>query len=130
MAPLGRGLAWPLRVGEDGRLATSEGARNVREHLELVLRTRPGERVRLPAFGAGLDELRSAPSTPATHREIADRIRRALAAWEPRLVLDGVDVQADPADAETAIATVRYRLRATGEPARLAVAVALGGGTA
>jgi uncharacterized protein len=124
---LGRGLAWPLRVGEDGRLQTSEGARNVREHVELVLRTAPGERVRLAPFGAGLEELRNRPNTAATHRELAERIRRALQSWEPRLEVEGVDVAADPQDAETAIATVRYRLRATGEPARLAVAVALGG---
>jgi phage baseplate assembly protein W len=124
---LGGGLSFPLRVGDDGRLAVSEGAVNVREHLEVVLRTRPGERVRLNAFGAGLDELRSEPNTPATHREVEDRIRRALTAWEPRIALEGVEVGPDAADPESAVATVHYRLRATGAATRLAVAVALEG---
>ena len=69
---LGGGIAFPFRIGPDGRVATSGGARNVRELIEVVLRTRHGERVRLPAFGAGLDELRSEPNTPATRREIED----------------------------------------------------------
>lgn len=126
-AALGRGLAFPLRVGPDGRMATSAGARNVREHIELVLRTRHGERLRLARFGAGLDELRSEPNTPATHREIEDRITRELRSWEPRALVDGVEVAADPADPEAAVATVRYRLSTTGEPVALAVNVPLGG---
>jgi phage baseplate assembly protein W len=124
---LGAGIAFPFRVGPDGRVATSGGARNVREHLELVLRTRPGERLRLPAFGAGLDELRSEPNNPATHREIEDRISRELRAWEPRAQLETVEVTADSGDAQAAIALIRYRLSTTGQPTQLAVAVPLGG---
>ena len=124
---LGAGIAFPLRIGGDGRVATSAGARNVREHLELVLRTRHGERVRLPAFGAGLDELRSEPNTPATHREIEDRITRELRSWEPRARVESVEVTPDPQAADAAIAAVRYRLATTGEPTRIAVAIPLEG---
>ena len=47
---LGGGIAFPFRIGPDGRVATSGGARNVRELIEVVLRTRHGERVRLPGL--------------------------------------------------------------------------------
>ena len=124
---LGGGIAFPFRIGADGRVATSAGSRNVREHLEVVLRTRPGERLRLPSFGAGLDELRSEPNTPATHREIEDRITRELRAWEPRAAIEAVDVGEDPADPEAAVATVRYRLAASNAPIRIAVAIPLEG---
>lgn len=124
--PLGEGIAFPFRIGPDGRVATSAGARNVREHLEVVLRTRHGERLRLPDFGAGLDELRSEPNTPATHREIQDRITRELRAWEPRARIEAVEVSADPQDPQAAVAAIRYRLPATGETTRIAVAVPLG----
>lgn len=122
--PLGGGIAFPFRVGVDGRIATSSGAANVREHLELVLRTRQGERLRLPTFGAGLDELRSEPNTPATHREIQDRIARELRAWEPRAQLEDVSVLPDPEDPDAAVATVRYRLLG-GPSTRIAVAIPL-----
>jgi hypothetical protein len=124
---IGGGIAFPFRIGADGRVASSNGARNVRELIEVVLRTRRGERVRLPAFGAGLDELRSEPNTPATHREIQERIRRELASWEPRAQLESVEVAADAADPEAAVATVRYRLAGARESIRIAVAVPLGG---
>jgi len=124
---LGGGIAFPFRIGPDGRVATSAGARNVREHIEVVLRTRHGERLRLPAFGAGLDELRSEPNTPATHREIAERIRRELRSWEPRAQIESVEVVADPQSSEAAIASVRYRLAGALEFTRIAVAVPLEG---
>jgi uncharacterized protein len=124
---IGGGIAFPFRIGPDGRVATSGGARNVRELIEVVLRTRRGERVRLPAFGAGLDELRSAPNTPATHRELEQRITRELASWEPRAQLESVEVLAHPAEAEAAVATVRYRLAGTRESTRIAVAIPLEG---
>jgi phage baseplate assembly protein W len=124
---LGGGIAFPFRIGPDGRVATSGGARNVRELIEVVLRTRHGERLRLPAFGAGLDELRSEPNTPATHREIEERITRELRSWEPRAQIESVEVVADPARLEAAIASVRYRLSGARESIRIDVAVPVEG---
>ena len=84
--------------------------------------------MRLPAFGAGLDELRSEPNTPATHREIEDRISRELRGWEPRAQLESVEVTADPGDAagRDRVDPLPARRR-RGQPTRLAVAVPLGG---
>ena len=124
---IGGGIAFPFRIGPDGRVATSGGARNVRELIEVVLRTRHGERLRLPAFGAGLDELRSEPNNPATHREIEERIKRELASWEPRAQLESVEVLADAGEPEAAVATVRYRLAGAADSTRIAVAVPLEG---
>ena len=49
-----KGMAFPPRVGADGRVAWSEGEANVREAMRVILMTEPGERLRLPEFGAGL----------------------------------------------------------------------------
>ena len=49
----GRGLAFPPHVGADGRLAWSDGEANIREGIEIVLKTEEKERINLPAFGAG-----------------------------------------------------------------------------
>ncbi len=122
----GKGLAFPPRVGADGRLAWSEGEPNVREAIRTVLLTDEGERLRRPRFGGSLSRLLFEPNNPATHQQLADRITRALAEWEPRIVVEQVQVAADPADAEAAVATITYRLVATSARERMSLAVTLG----
>lgn len=122
---LGRGIAFPPRVGPDGRVALSEGDRNVRESIEIILRTRERERLRLAGFGAGLDAVLFEPNTTATRRDVRERIERALAAWEPRAAVQEVSVEADPADPETAVATITYRLVATRALERMTARVRL-----
>ena len=122
---IGRSLAFPPRVDADGRVAFSEGDANVRESIEIVLRTSPGERLRLPEFGAGLDRFLFEPNTTATRRQIEDRIAKALRVWEPRVVVQGIVVAEDPDDPQAAIATVTYRLVATQAVAQASVSVGL-----
>jgi phage baseplate assembly protein W len=126
-AILGRGISFPPRVGADGRVAWSEGEANIREAIQVILRTAPGERLRLGRFGAGLDRLLFEPNTTATRHQLGERIRDAVAEWEPRVTVQSVQVDADPADPESAVATVEYRLVATQAVARLSLSVALGG---
>jgi phage baseplate assembly protein W len=124
-AVIGRGVAFPPRVGGDGRIAFSVGEDNVRESIEVILRTELRERLRLPAFGGGLGGALFEPNTAATHRRLQERIVAALAVWEPRIALEGVAVAEDPEDPEAAIATVTYRLVATQAPGRTTVSILL-----
>lgn len=123
----GRGIAFPPRVGPDGRIAWSQGELNVREAIRIILLTDEGERIRRPQFGGGLVRLLFEPNTAATRQAIRDRIQRALAEWEPRIKVASVEVEPDPADREAAIATVTYRLVATRALERVSLSVALGG---
>jgi phage baseplate assembly protein W len=123
----GRGIGFPPRVGPDGRVAWSEGEDNVREGIEIVLKTEPGERLQLPDFGGGLASQLFEPNTTATRQQLADRIARALAAWEPRVAVESIQVDPDPTDPSAATATVAYRLVATQAPDRLRLSLFLGG---
>ena len=125
MARLGKGMAFPPRIVE-GRFAWSADATSVAEAIRLILATEPTERVRLPAFGAGLGRLLFEPNTAATHQLIRGAIERALAAWEARIRLEEVRVEPDPTDPEAAIATIAYRLVATGAAERTAIVLTLG----
>ncbi len=122
----GKGLAFPPRVGADGRMAWSEGEPNVREGIRIVLLTAEGERLRRPRFGGSLAAFLFEPNNAATHQALAQRIARTLAEWEPRIAVEQVQVAADPADAEAAIATITYRLVATRALERVSLAVTLG----
>jgi phage baseplate assembly protein W len=122
---LGRGIAFPPRVGSDGRVAFSAGEENVRESIEIVLRTELRERLALPAFGAGLTRYLFEPNTTTTRRRIQDAATRALRQWEPRVAVQSVTVEADPADPEAAVVTIVYRLVATQALERVSLNVAL-----
>jgi uncharacterized protein len=124
---LGRGISFPVRVGSDGRVAWSQGEQNVRESVEVVLRTELRERLRLPDFGGGLGRFLFEPNTTTTRRQIQDRIVKALAVWEPRISVESVAVDADPQDREAAVATVVYKLVATQSQERVSLTVLLGG---
>lgn len=126
MSPFGKSLGFPPRVGPDGRMRWSEGETNVRESIAIILKTEAGERIQLPDFGAGLGRYLFEPNNPATHVRIAASIEDALKRWEPRVALDGVDVVPDPTDATAALATIAYRLVATGAAERTSVSIPLG----
>lgn len=124
--PLGQSLSFPLRVGTDGCIRWSQGEENIRESIAVILQTETLERIALPDFGAGLGAFLFEPNNPATHARIARRIEDALHRWEPRIALEGVDVEADRADVTGCIATVRYRLVATGAAERVSLSIPLG----
>ncbi len=124
---LGRGISFPPRVGPDGRIQWSEGERNVRESIQVILTTEKRERLMLPEFGGGLGQYLFEPNTVATRHQIAERITRALALWEPRINVEQVTVEADPQDARAANATITYKLVATGARERVSLSVTLGG---
>jgi uncharacterized protein len=124
---LGRGISFPPRLGRDNRWVFSQDDENVRESVHVILLTEQRERVMLPEFGGSLGRFLFEPNTVATRHLIAERIRRALAAWEPRLRVESVDVEQDPDDAQAATATVLYRLVATGARERVSLTVTLVG---
>jgi Bacteriophage baseplate protein W len=123
----GRGIAFPPRVTADGRVAWSEGETNVRESIRIILLTDERERLRLPEFGGGLTRYLFEPNTAMTRQLISERIKRALAEWEPRIRVESVTVDPDPANPEAAIATITYRLVATRALERVSLSVALTG---
>lgn len=122
----GRGIAFPPHVGSDGRVAWSEGEANVREAVQIILLTERGERLMLSDFGGDLGTFLFEPNTVTTRHLLADQIARALAAWEPRLMIESVQVEPDPDDDQAAVATITYKLVATQTRERVSVQVTLG----
>lgn len=122
----GRSIAFPPRIGPDGRWAWSEGAENIRESIQIILLTEAGERLMLNTFGGGLRRFLFEPNTTATRRLIQERIEDALRLWEPRVRVQNVRVEADPLDGHQAIVSIAYTLVATQASSRLTLTVNLG----
>jgi hypothetical protein len=123
----GRGMAFPPRVGADGHIAWSEGEANIREAIEIILRTEERERVNLPSFGASLRRFLFEPNNVATRFQIEDRITKALQQWEPRILVKSVDAEEDPRDPQSAVVTINYQLVATQSTAQVTISVQLAG---
>jgi phage baseplate assembly protein W len=123
----GKGISFPPRVGADGRTVWSEGEENVREAIRIVLLTERRERLRLPAFGGSLSLYLFEPNTVTTRQLIRDRITKELAQWEPRVAVEDVTVEADDADPQAAVATIKYRLVATRKQESVSLNVLLTG---
>lgn len=121
----GRGISFPPRVGVDGRVAWSEGETNVRESIRIILLTELQERLLLPDFGGGLGIFLFEPNTITTRLLIQDRVVKALAQWEPRIIVQQVDVMPDPVDQQAAIVTITYKLVATQVQERVSLNVTL-----
>ena len=87
-------IGWPLLPvpGADGRLSYPSLDESVRQSLEILLRTRPGEQLLRSDFGAGLENLLHEPNTLTTRRRIRDLVTDSLNLWETRILLDRVEV--------------------------------------
>ena len=123
----GRGIAFPPRIGEDGRVVWSQGPQNIRESIQIILLTELGERLRLPEFGGGLKTFLFEPNTVSTRRLIQEQITQALGRWEPRISVESVVVEQDPEHDQAAIATINYKLVANQVGQQVSLSVILTG---
>jgi phage baseplate assembly protein W len=127
--PAPRPIGWPLLPlpDENGQLSYPSLEQSVRQTIEVILRTRPGEQLMRPDFGAGLDLFLHEPNDDDTRRRIRERIAESLGRFEPRIQLDRVDVdEVDGRPAHVRI-EIAYRLRRTGAVQRTGLTMELGG---
>jgi phage baseplate assembly protein W len=121
-------IGWPLlpTPDSDGRLRYPGLEESVRQSIEIVLRTRPGEQLLRPEFGAGLESLLHEPNTLTTRRRIRDLVTDSLNLWEPRILLDRVEVWEVPDRPAEIRVEIAYRLRRTNVAKRTALTLELG----
>ncbi|MCX7114199.1 MAG: GPW/gp25 family protein [Proteobacteria bacterium] len=91
----GRHLAFPFRIGSDGRTAApASDAGQVRDELLQLLLTSPGERLFLPEFGGGVRKLVFEPASDVLRGVVKARITQALSNWlGHRLTVEMIDVR-------------------------------------
>lgn len=110
---LGNGWAFPVRVEADGEIAEVAYDLDIQQAIRIILGTNPGERVMRPDFGAGLNAFVFEPVNPTTMSQLASQVESALIAWEPRIDVEGVTVNRDPAHLGRLLIEINYRVRAT-----------------
>ena len=124
---MSRGIAFPPRIGPDGRVAWSSGAQNVRESIRIILQTSLQERIMRPSFGGGLEQFLYESNTLSTRTQIEERTQRALARWEPRAAVEDVSAETVPDEPSAVELTIAYTVRDTGTRERVRLTLDLGG---
>ena len=106
-------LAFPFRVGAAGP-TVSRGADHVREQIEQVLFTTPGERVFRSEFGAGVKTLTFEPNNQPLWEVTRRRILAALTvALRGEIQPSGLDVSVDGTGEQLEV-VVSYQLASVG----------------
>jgi phage baseplate assembly protein W len=104
-------LAFPYQFNSRGRTADANHDDHLRDLIEQLLFTSPGERVNRPTFGSGLLQLVFAPNSPELAAATQLMIQGALQQWLGELIqVDAVRVESDDANLRI---TVGYRSRLT-----------------
>ena len=111
-------IEYPLRFNGRGRTAEADDDAHVRQMIEQVLFTAPGERVNRPTFGSGLLHLVFGPNGDALAAATRLSVQASLQEWLGDLIeVSDVGIENDDA---TLRLEVRYVVRRTGE-SRVAV---------
>lgn len=102
-------IAFPLRIDGRGRTAEADQEAHIRQMIEQLLFTAPGERVNRPDFGTGLRQLVFAPNSPELATATQALVQGALQQWLGELIqVERVAVVSD--DSRLSV-TVQYLLR-------------------
>jgi phage baseplate assembly protein W len=104
-------LAFPYQFDAHGRTAAAGGDQHIRDLIEQVLFTAPGERVNRPEFGSGLLRLVFAPNSDQLAATTQYLVQGALQQYLGDLIrVDQVEVENTDS---TLRVTVRYLVRQT-----------------
>lgn len=106
-------IAAPLQFDGRGRTAATPADQHLRDLIEEVLLTAPGERVMRPTFGSGLLQLAFAPNSDQLAATLQMLVAGSLQQWLGDLIeVSDVTIASDDA---TLSVRVSYTVRSTGE---------------
>jgi phage baseplate assembly protein W len=104
-------INYPFRVDGRGRVADASEVDHIRQMIEQVLFTAPGERVNRPDFGSGIEQLLFAPNNDELAAATQFLIKGSLEQWLGEVI----EVEAVEVDNQEAMLQilVQYRIRRT-----------------
>lgn len=104
---------YPFRIDGRGRSGLTDERDHVRDLVEQVLFTSPGERVNRPTFGCGLLQLVFQPNAEPLEIAVGATVQASLQQWLGELIaVDQVRVVAEDAVLRV---TISYTIRSTQE---------------
>lgn len=107
-----RAISLPFRIGATGGIAyTQDPFKIYVDRIVTILLTRPGERVMLPTFGAGVQDHVFETADDMHAAALTLEVRAALEQWEPALRVMDVTPHPSPAiDGNGIVIDVRFQV--------------------
>ncbi|GAB4367298.1 MAG: GPW/gp25 family protein [Elainellaceae cyanobacterium] len=103
-------INYPLRIDGRGRTADVAEDPHIRQLIEQVLFTEPGERVNRPDYGSGIQQLLFAPNSPELAATTQFLVQGALEQWLGDIIrVEAVEVDSDDARLQVIIQYVVRR---------------------
>jgi phage baseplate assembly protein W len=104
-------LAFPFAIDPRGRSAEAADERHIRDMIEQVLFTAPGERVNRPDFGCGLLQLVFAPNSDTLAAALQATVQSSLQQWLGALIIvEAIDISCNESELSV---DLRYLLRSS-----------------
>ena len=119
-----RFLDYPYTAGSTGAPKTTDPDDHLRDLILQVLFTNPGERVNLPAFGVGVQQLVFAPNSDTLRTSAQFLISTGLQQWlGDRIKVNQVSVSSQVGEEESVTIEIVYTVKATQQRQSLQVQV-------
>ena len=101
-------ISFPLRLDNRGRLTSCDYAQHIREMLEQLLFTQPGERVNRPEFGTPISNTIFERPTPEILSNLEFQINTSIQRFMSDVIaLENIDVQVED---NKLFVTLKYRI--------------------
>jgi Bacteriophage baseplate protein W len=106
-------IDFPFHFDSRGRTASTDENDHIRDMLEQLIFTNPGERVNRPDFGSGILQLVFAPNSPELAATLQFTLQAAIQRWLGD-VIDVQDLQVEALDS-TLTVDLKYVIRKTNQ---------------
>lgn len=105
-------INWPFQIDARGRTATASDDDHIRQLIEQLLFTSPGERVNRPTFGGGLIQLVFAPNSDTLAAALRVTVQSALQQWLQDLVeIQELEIVTNDSTLSVAVAYINLMTR-------------------
>lgn len=111
---LGKGWGFPPTFQRGGAgVVTVKEEEDIRQSLEIILSTEPGERVMRPDFGCNMQAMVFEPINTSLITYMRDKIEKALLYHEPRIDLKRVEINTAEVLEGVVLIEIDYDIRTT-----------------
>lgn len=111
---LGRGWGFPPEFSKNTKsVLLTEDESDIEKSLDILLSTRPGERIMVPEYGCNLDELLFKPLNLTLKTFVSDLIKTAILYHESRIDIEKIRIDPSGDNDGILLISIDYRIRIT-----------------
>lgn len=110
---LGSGWKFPISIDDNGNFALVSEDEDIKEAILIILNTSPGERLMRPEFGCGINNYVFSVINNSNLKLIEEEVEKALILYEPRILLEDIQVSVDESKGSKLIISIDYSVKSS-----------------